>query len=124
MGVEADAFLAVETLVRNWSNRNQTLLPLEVKKKGIGVTEALQASFRDNVRTSGTTVIAEQIFDETGRYVDMGVGRGYGLESKSEKGKRKPKKWMRLMFARLNALEGAIGIRVMESGIDAVKGLK
>jgi len=136
MGVEATAFFEVQAVVRQWSARNQQLLPIEVKKKGIGVTEALYGSFRDNVQASGTTVKVEQIFDETGRFSDMGVGRGHGLEGqrqnrasvremgqKQAKG-RKAKKWMRLLYARLNALQGVVGIKVMESAAGAVKAVK
>jgi hypothetical protein len=130
MGVEADAFFAVQNLVTTWSARNQELLPVEVRKKRIGVTEALAGSFRDKVSAAGTTVTAEQYFDTSGRFVDMGVGRGQPIEGRNvnrlkvqENGgkPRKAKKWMRLMFARLNALEGAIGIKVMEKAIDSVK---
>ena len=121
MGVESEAFFEVQKLVRGWSGRNQELLPLEVKKKRIGVTQSLEGSFADRVTTRETTVIAEQVFDDSGRFVDMRVGRGAPLGS--PKG-RKTKKWMRLMFARLNALEGAVGIKVMEGAVNAVKAVK
>lgn len=134
MGVEATAFFEVQAVVRQWSARNQQLLPIEVKKKGIGVTESLYGSFRDNVKVSGTTIKAEQKFDESGRYSDMGAGRSHSLETtrmkraiileagdKLKKG-RTAKKWMRLMYARLNALQGVVGIKVMESAAETVKG--
>lgn len=135
MGAEMDAFLAVQELAQGWARRNQTIFPLEVKKRRIGVTNSLHGSFAEKTQANAgsSTVTVNQYFDDSGRYVDMGVGNGNGLEGKrvnaaiaeaaSRKTKgRKPKKWMRIMFARLNALQGAIGIKVMESGIKAIKG--
>jgi hypothetical protein len=79
-------------------------------------------------------ITSAQTFDDSGRFVDMGVGRGHSIEDKAGKAaamdqieKRKgrnPKKWYRIFFARLNALEGAIGIKVMEKSVEAVKEVK
>jgi hypothetical protein len=133
MGVESDAFFELQNLVIRWSTRNQELLPVEIKRKKIGVTDSLQNSFRDKVSAKNTIITAEQIFDTSGRFVDMGVGKGNPIEGKninrlkvqSNRAKiRKPKKWMRLMFARLNALQGAVGIKVMEKSVQAVKEIK
>lgn len=137
MSAETKAFLAVQGLVQGWSRRNQELLPIEVRKRRIGYADSLVASFRDSVKTSGMTVTADQTFDDSGRFVDMGVGRGHSLESRGatssilegdagrgKKKGRRAKKWMRLMFARLNALEGAVGIRFMETAVEAVKEVK
>lgn len=134
MGVEMDAFLKVQELAQGWSGRNQTIFPLEVKKKGIGRTQSLHGSFsgKTQANAGSHTITIDQYFDDSGRYVDMGVGNGNGLEGKrvnaaiaeaagrKSKG-RKPKKWMRIQFARLNALQGAIGIKILESGIQAIK---
>lgn len=138
MGIESEAFGEVMKLVNGWTARNQQLFPVEVRRKRIGQTDSLVGSFEGRVRSSGTTIYSDQVFDDSGRFVDMGVGRGHGIEDRAGKemmrmvredtnhggGKgRKPKKWYRIFYARLNALQGAVGLKMMERGVDAVKQL-
>lgn len=136
MSIESEAFSEVFGLVETWTRRNQEVFPSEVRKRRIGVTDSLVGSFDGNTAAAGFMITSSQSFDDSGRFVDMGVGRGHAIEDRAGKaalmdeisGKakstRKPKKWYRIFFARLNALEGAVGLKVMEKGVEAVKGVK
>ena len=136
MSIESEAYQAVFGFAEGWAAKNQQVLPAEIKKQYIGKTQSLQKSFRFASRKSGDTLLIQQFFNTSGRFVDMGVGKGHSLENKAGKalamdemaGKkkkgRKAKKWFRVFYARLSDLEGALGIRIMEQAVKAVKPVK
>jgi hypothetical protein len=103
-----------------WLDRTAKELILQLDKKNVKDTAALKRGLRTRMSDDGNGILrGEIIFMDRGRFVDMGAGRRAKLGSVN---KRKPKVWYsRTFYGRLNTLQGAIGIQVMEEAIQATK---
>lgn len=111
--------------VQNYLDILMVALPAALKRKKIGVTDDLLNSIRTQASKSGSGAIGKLIFDESGRMIDMGVGRGNplgGLKAVREtllstrqtgtylkaQG-RKPKKWYSpVAYGKLGILENEL----------------
>lgn len=128
----------VRSYVQAWADRTDQVLLQMMKRFGVGITEELFKSVRSDVYARASDMIGYELrFLTYGRFRDMNVGRGRGkdLSLKFEstttnreiihgKGRKRLKtaKWYsRPFYGRLNALEGALGISMMEQSIRAVK---
>lgn len=119
----------VVQLLEGWLRRTEEVLHGQIKKRGIGVTDSLADSIRTEMRRLAHGYLeGDLFFDETGRFVDMGVGRGHAIGSRgpleSSRGSigRKPKKWYsKTYWGRLNDLQGAIGFKLMERVVETVR---
>lgn len=117
----------IARLFSRWLDRTVELHKEELAKMGVGDTGDLDKSVRATYRQLGEGYLEGRLFfDEHGRFVDMGSGRGWShgrrerdtfdTESsrRGEKG-RKPKRWYsRVWYARINDLQGAVGFKIME----------
>lgn len=117
-------------LLTSWTKRTDYILRLERNKLGIGDSGELDRSQKANVRQLSDTMLQSQLeFLVRGRFVDMGAGRRASkIESREGnarllRGKtRRPKKWYsRVFWGRINSLQGALGFKMMEDAIRAVK---
>jgi hypothetical protein len=120
----------VENLLSNWQEKTKAILLRELKKQGIGDTDALYNELAHDMEKK-----AEGYFNlnlhmlRRGRFIDMGVGRGITIDrvkaqrdkSRGAKRKRRAKKWYsRAFYGRLNDLQGAIGFKMMEEANEIV----
>jgi hypothetical protein len=126
----------VYLLVQRWLSKTVTYHKEAIDSLGAKDTAALQRSVREELRRlSDGYMEGKLFFDEHGRYVDMGSGRGYSFGQRTNRGRfdmesgrrgrireRKPKKWYgKVFYGRLNDLQGAIGYKLMEQAISSVK---
>lgn len=121
----------VESLFSRWLDRTVQLHHEELKKLGVEGDGDLDRSIRSEYRRLGEGYLEGNLFfDEHGRFVDMGSGRGWShghrerdtfdteTRRRGEKG-RKPKRWYgRVWYARINDLQGAVGFKLMERVIE------
>lgn len=111
----------VDHTLREWAALVDTRLRASLQEKNVGVTDALAQSLSFRVmNASGANKGSYQlVFNEYGRFVDMGRGRGIaGLQSESNKQKvidrmnknvRKPRKWYsKTFYSSLNGLISAL----------------
>lgn len=125
----------VQRFVASWADKTDQILLEMLRRHEVGVTEELYNSVRSKVyQMAGDMLGYELHFLLRGRFRDMGVGRGRGksIASKVEttatnreiiqgRTRRKAAKWYaRPFYGRLNALEGAIGIAMMEQAVNSV----
>lgn len=115
-------------LFTRWLERTEFILRLEKRKLDVDDTYELDKSMETKVHQKANDLLAGELsFLVRGRFVDMGAGRkAKKIESMDGNaqvlGVRKPKKWYsRAFWGRLNDLQGAIGYKLMESSINAVK---
>lgn len=124
----------IEAFLRNWQEKTKAILLRELKKQGVGVTDALYRELHHEMekKAEGYFNLA-LIMLRRGRFVDMGVGRGVPIErvkahrdrSRGAKRKRRPKKWYsKAFYGRLNDLQGAIGFKMMEEANEIVKSVE
>jgi len=124
----------VERLFSRWLDRTVQLHHEAIDKLRIGESGDLDRSVRKHFRKLGEGYMeGGLIFDEHGRFVDMGSGRGFSHGQSHSRDKfdmnaprrgsgRKKKLWYsRVWYSRLNALEGAVGFKLMEMTLDEVK---
>lgn len=125
-------------VLAEWGRRTDLVLRAEIGKLGIGVTEELLASVRYRVFQEAAGAGYDLSFLDYGRFVDMGVGRGHGMDAKIERQKtnaalirsqrkkeRKPKKWYsRAFYGRLNTLNGVVSGAMVERAVKAVQQLE
>ena len=119
----------VKELLKNWTARTAQLFKSNQTKYNIGKTSSLLNSIQGRTQqTQEDQLTASFQFLETGRFVDMGVGKGtkFAEASLNKRGSytkgRVPKKWYsRTFYGRLNALQGAIGFSFMEQSISSIK---
>lgn len=114
----------VERLFRRWLNKTVQVYSEEIAKMKIGDSGDLVRSVDKHFRRLSEGYIEGTIsFDEYGRYVDMGSGRGYsfgkriGAEEtgrRNRSGRKKKPFHGRAFYGRLNSLQGAIGYELME----------
>ncbi len=122
----------VESLLAGWLAKNEEIFRDSLRTKKVGDTDELYNSFRHEIKRLAQGFLeGSHSFAVRGRFVDMGAGRGsdqslsnkqsYNWTEGRSKG-RKPKKWYSPAFyGRLNTLEGAVGLRLMETAIETVK---
>lgn len=135
--MEGNPISEVRSYVQDWADYTDRLLLQMMKRYGIGITEELYKSLRSQVyQRAGDMIGYDLSFLTYGRFRDMNVGKSRGkslsfkLEStatnreiiQGRKRKRlKSGKWYsRPFYGRLNALEGAIGIQMMEQCVQSV----
>jgi hypothetical protein len=106
-------------IVQRWLKRTEEVLALEIERKRVKDTRALKQSVSTNFSEEGYMLRAQILFLTHGRFVDMGAGRRAKVQALS---KRKPKKWYSPAFyGRLNMLQGALGLQMMEETMSALK---
>ncbi len=109
-------------IVNRWLKRTQEVLLLELERKNVKDTQALKRSIQTRMSEEGPFIRAEIAFLTRGRFVDMGAGRKAKVQALS---KRKPKKWYSPAFyGRLNMLQGALGLQMMEEAVSAIKDIE
>ena len=123
----------VERLVNRWIHRTVELSRQEMVKMDIGFEGDLERGLSAHYRKLADGYIETGlIFGDSGRYVDMGSGRGYSFgksiranfdsESTRRKSGRKKKPWIgRVVYARVNDLQGAVGFKMMERSLADVQ---
>lgn len=116
----------IESLFARWLDRTVELHHEELKKLGVEGTGELDSSVRGTYRRLGEGYLEGSLyFDEHGRFVDMGSGRGYShgqrlkdsFDTETRRGEkgRKRKPWYgRVWYSRINDLQGAVGFKLME----------
>ena len=120
-----DANPEIEHLFASWLNRTVELHIKELGRQGIKGTRELEKSISGEYKRLGKGYLEGSLyFADHGRMVDMGSGRGWShgkriqenSNPKRGNGKaRKKKPWYgRVWYARINDLQGAVGLRVME----------
>lgn len=114
-----------EVIFRRWLDNTVKILEQERAKLKVEDKKGLKDSLRGKVIQMAANELGGQIYFLTrGRFVDMGAGRKKSITRFGEDPKkmRKPKKWYsRPFYGRLNDLQGALGIRLMEQGIEAIR---
>ena len=135
--MEGNPISEVKSYVQGWADYTDRLLLQMLRRYDVGISEELYHSVRSQVyQRAGDMIGYDLAFLTYGRFRDMNVGRGRGknislkLESTTtnrdiiqgrQRKRIKPAKWYaRPFYGRLNALEGAIGIRLMEQCIQTV----
>ncbi|PRY90564.1 hypothetical protein [Mongoliibacter ruber] len=124
--------LEIHKILTRWTERTSFLMKMEQKRLEIGDTNALNQSQAERVLQKSETLLESELeFLVRGRMVDMGAGRGSRkIETRDGNGRlvrgknkpRKPKKWYsRIYWGRINALQGVLGFKLMESSIRSVK---
>lgn len=119
----------VERLFRRWLSRTVEIHHAELKRLGVIDTGELDRSVKQHFRRLSEGYLEGGLmFDEHGRFVDMGSGRGYshgrridGFETsrgKAGSGRRKQPWYSRVWYARVNDLQGAVGFKLMEEAVD------
>ena len=113
-----------EELFRKWLDRTVEILERERFAKKVEDSRKLKESLRGVVVQVAANELGGQIhFLTRGRFVDMGAGRKRKIEqvnSRQRRKTRRPKKWYSPVFyGRLNDLEGALGIKLMERSSEA-----
>ncbi|WBL42406.1 hypothetical protein PBT90_20360 [Algoriphagus halophytocola] len=128
----------IQSYVQSWADRTDQVLLQMMKRLGVGITEELFKSVQSRVYAQASAMIGYDLsFLTYGRFRDMNVGRGRGkdlslkfestttnreiIQGKNRKRSKVAKWYSRPFYGRLNALEGAIGIQMMEQSIRAVK---
>jgi hypothetical protein len=105
--------------MERWIASTRQRLISEIDRLNVYEVGKLKDSIRTNIYKDGDMIVGEISFPVYGRFVDMGAGRRAKVEALSM---RKPKKWYSPTFyKRLNVLQGAIGIQIMEDSLKAIK---
>lgn len=117
----------IAQIVREWAEVTELTLKDRIRRLGIGrksnSTELLN-SVRHRVYVAAANVIGvDFMFLQEGRYIDMGVGRGYPLSGPTSRHVReggRPRRWPRRWYSRpfygrVNKLLEIISVQVTES---------
>jgi hypothetical protein len=106
-----------------------------IRRQKVGVTEHLVNSLASRVFKETAGARGELLFDESGRFIDMGVGKGHKLgglkaskaafsrsSSPQGPGDRKPKKiYSRVAYGKLTALQNHLLHGYTEEAIAQIK---
>lgn len=123
----------VERLFTRWLDRTAEIHLQEIGRLEIGDTGDLEKSVKTYYRHLAAGYLEGGLeFNDSGRYVDMGSGRGFShgkrdrssFDSEGERrsGGRKKKPWYsRVWYARVNDLQGAVGFQLMEQAVQMGK---
>ncbi|SDK34223.1 hypothetical protein SAMN05421823_102504 [Catalinimonas alkaloidigena] len=115
-------------LVEDWAHRTDQLLHDSLRRRNIGVSEALYASlFMQVTARAGGMIGVDLSFLLRGRFVDIGAGRARKLHSQNHyrqaygKTGRRPKKWYsRPFYGRLHALNNVLMAEITEEALDSI----
>jgi hypothetical protein len=111
----------IHDLMSQWSSRTRDILEGNLVRMNIGISNKLSQSLREETTTSGDMVKSSLSMLARGRFRDMGAGSGSRANSK----KRKPKKWYsRAYYGRLSSLYGAIGYKMSQDTMSALRNIK
>lgn len=109
----------IENVLRQYMDDVKATMRIALRRQNVGVTESLLHSIASRVLSEVAGAHGELLFDESGRFVDMGVGKGHklgGLKATRAAlraappaggggGVRKPKKiYSRIAYGKLNHL--------------------
>lgn len=121
-------FKDMYVFVRKWNRSTRRVLEMEIERKDVQDTLQLKKSLAETTVVQGHKIVAELSFLLYGRFVDMGVGRGRGMETREGNTSRlndNNKKWFnRPYYGRLSTLRGVVGIKVMDSWQQTIKELE
>ncbi len=99
--------------VSGWAVRTEKLLRENIDKKGIVQSTRLKASLKHSIEENNGKIIITFQFSMTGKFTDMGAGRGQKANTKTTK--RRQKVWYRkTFFGRKAALQKAVYFQVQE----------
>lgn len=115
-----------EIIFRKWLSKTVEILEEERVRLKVQDSKKLKKSLRQTVINVAADVLGGEIhFLTRGRFVDMGAGRkrkAAQLRTRKRIKKRKPKKWYSPAFyGRLNDLQGALGVQLMEKSLQAIR---
>jgi hypothetical protein len=119
-----------ESIFRKWLDKTIEALEYERIKLKVQDSKDLKDSLRSTVMQVAEGELGGQIhFLTRGRFVDAGKGRqrkvsalDYSATSERRIKQRKPKKWYsRTFYGKLNDLQGAVGIRLMERSLESFR---
>ncbi len=114
-----------------WLRYTQNDLQKSIREKRIGYSHALVSSIsgRLNEILSGDSTL-EIEFNQSGRFVDMGVGKGWKLEDQRENRlvyqaaglhARRPKKWLsKTVYTQISALKYVLQERYGEDAANII----
>lgn len=111
----------IAPLVRDWERGVLRVLNVQLQRRKIGVTGDLKRNLQGKVIERASEVIAEITMPYSGRFVDMGAGRGQTARQarQSRRTARRRKPWYnKNVYGALNSLQGAVGMRVVDEVID------
>lgn len=106
-------------IVERWLDRTEKALLGEMRRMNVHESGRLRQGIGTGAYERGGVIVGEIAFPVYGRFVDMGAGRGARIGALSG---RTPKKWYSpTVYRRLNILQGALGIQIMEDSLKVVK---
>lgn len=123
----------IENALRRYFDEVKAAVRVLIRRQKVGVTEHLVNSLASRVFKESAGARGELLFDESGRFIDMGVGKGHklgGLKATREafskknnnEGIRKPKKiYSRVAYGKLTALENELLHGYTEEAIAQLK---
>jgi hypothetical protein len=114
--------------VKAWGDKTERVLKGSAQRYRVKETGSLLSSISGATTQTAKGISFELSFDTSGRFVDMGAGRGASKEERraSRRGRysRKPKKWYGPAFySRLNPLESGLGFQIMEAATDKINSI-
>ena len=125
-----------EVFFDQWLRRTVDIMEGRIRDIDIGESDELRNSLKTSIKRLAQGYLEGEItFLERGRFVDMGSGRGYSFgrstrgdhdlqEGRHKKG-RKPKKWYgKVFYGRLNDLQGAVGLKLMDAVTESFSALR
>ena len=99
--------------IPGWAVRTEKLLRENIDKKGVIQSTRLKASLKHSIEENNGKITITFQFSMTGKFLDMGAGRGQKANTKTTK--RKQKVWYRkTFFGRKVALQTAAYFQVQE----------
>lgn len=119
-------------VAEDWAKITANRLVKALRKKGIGYSHSLEYSIAHKLvaMAGGDITSIVHTFDVSGKFVDMGVGRGQKIESVKSNGDvyrlvgggRKPKKWFSpTYYAETMVLLDLMGLKYGEQGAGIIK---
>lgn len=125
----------IENSLRKYLADVRAAMRILIRKNKVGVTEHLIESLADEVVKEAAGATGKLLFDESGRFVDMGVGKAHKLgglkatraaftkkSAAAEPGVRKPKKiYSRVAYGKLNHLMNELLFGFTEETIAILK---
>ena len=99
--------------VSGWAVRTEKLLRENIDKKGVIQATRLKASLKHSIEENNGKIAITFQFSMTGKFLDMGAGRGQKANTKTTKRKQKVI-YRRTFFGRKAALQRAVYFQVQE----------
>jgi len=107
----------IRKLLRAWLAKTKRLLIAEAKRMDVHESGEFQRTIHARVRESGQEFLAELEMNASGRFVDMGVGRGVPIQTvgKTKGTLRKAKRFYSpVWYGRVHTLYSALSFRMVE----------